>query len=317
MSTTAPRRRLGAAGILDDLSLSRPVLGCMRLADDPDRASTKHVRALLDAALALGITTIDHADIYGFWLTEPPGFHLVEELFGRVFAEAPDLRDRLEIVTKAGIVPEGVNGATVKHYDFSAEHLTRQIDGSLKALGTDRIDLFLLHRPDLLIDAEVTARVLDNALAAGKIRAVGVSNFTPARIDMLAEALCGRLVAHQVEISVLAPAALDDGTIDHCTARGLTPMAWSPLGGQRLFRSGEPHEERVRAALRQVSEAHGLAGIDQAALAWLMAHPSGIVPVLGTSRAERLAPAVAAASTTLSRQEWYQVYQTVMGHPVP
>jgi predicted oxidoreductase len=309
--------RPGQADPTGALSLSRPVLGCMRLADDPARAGERDIQALIEAALSVGITSLDHADIYGFWLTDPPAFHHVEALFGRTFAAAPGLRDRVEIVAKAGIVPEGVGGATVKHYDFSAAHLTRQIDASLAALKTDWIDLFLLHRPDVLIDAEETARALDDAVAAGKIRAVGVSNFTPARIDLLAGALGARLVAQQVELSVLAPEALEDGTIDHAVARGLTPMAWSPLGGQRLFSDPGAPAAQVRTALEAVARDHGLAGIDQAALAWLMSHPAGIVPVLGTSRAERLAPAVAAAHTPIERTAWYQVYQTVMGRPVP
>lgn len=300
-----------------DVTLSRLVMGCMRIADDPAFAGTDHILQMIDTCLEVGITSFDHADIYGVG-SGRRRMHSVEALFGQALAQRPSVRDAMEIVTKCGIVPAaGDEPAPVGHYDFSAERIIQQVDRSLAALAIDTIDLLLLHRPDYLMDPEETASTLNALVAAGKVRAVGVSNFRPSFVDLLIPHLSQPLVAHQIEMSVLAPGALIDGTIDQAHLRGLVPMAWSPLGGKALFSSHDDQARRVRHALHDVGREVGLAGLDQVALAWLMRHPAGIAPVLGTTKPARIADAVAAGDVRLTRPQWYAILEASQGVRVP
>ncbi|MEQ9815539.1 MAG: aldo/keto reductase [Azospirillaceae bacterium] len=303
--------------IADGLNLSRIAVGCMRLTDDPDRATTAAVRALIDTALAAGATTFDHADIYGS-ASGAGRMHACEALFGQALRERPGLRDGIELVSKCGIVlARGEQAAPVGHYDFTPSYLRRQVEGSLRALGTDRLDLLLLHRPDLLMEPLAVAETLAALVEEGKTRAVGVSNFTTHQMALLERAL-GQLpiAAHQVELSPVHMDALHDGTLDQMQARGTVPMAWSPLGGRRLFDTADAVAVRVRAALSQAAEAAGLAGIGEAAIAWLMTHPSEPVAVLGTTQPDRLRR-LAGVATPLDRVSWYRVVEAWRGSPVP
>mgnify|MGYP000435986031 CR=1 FL=1 len=307
--------------IADGLSLSRIAVGCMRLTDDPDRATTAAVRALIDTALECGATTFDHADIYGS-ASGAGRMHACEALFGQALRERPGLRDGIELVSKCGIVlARGEQAAPVGHYDFTPAYLRRQVEGSLRALGTDRLDLLLLHRPDLLMEPLAVAETLAALVEEGKARAVGVSNFTVHQVALLERAL-GQLPlsAHQVELSPLHMDALVDGTLDQMQARDMVPMTWSPLGGRRLFDAAAPVADpvaaRVRAALATAAEMAGLAGIGEAAIAWLLTHPSRPVAVLGTTRPDRLRR-LAGVATTLDRVSWYRVVEAWRGSPVP
>jgi len=289
----------------------------MRLAGDPASATPDHVLRLIETCLDVGITSFDHADIYGFW-SEQRRMHSVESLFGHALALRPSLRKRMEIITKCGIVPAS-NGeqSAVAHYDFSAERISQQVDRSLAALGVDMIDLLLLHRPDYLMSPAETAATLNGLVAAGKVRAVGISNFRPAFVELLMPHLSQPLVVHQFEISVLATDALTDGTVDHAHRNGLVPMAWSPLGGNSLFASHDDRAHRVRRVLHDVGKEVGMAGLDQVALAWLLRHPAGIVPVIGTTKPARIFDAVAACDVQLSRPQWYAILEASLGASVP
>jgi predicted oxidoreductase len=244
--------------------------------------------------------------------------HSVETLFGKALEQRPSIRDSIEIVTKCGIVPDaGDELASVAHYDFSAERIVRQVDRSLAALSVETIDLLLLHRPDYLMDPVETASTLNGLVAAGKVRAIGVSNFRPSFVDLLVPHLSHPLAAHQLELSVLAPGALMDGTIDQAHLGGLVPMAWSPLGGKALFSGHDDQAQRVRRTLHDVGKQVGLTGLDQIALAWLMRHPARIAPVLGTTKPSRIGDAVAACEVNLSRLQWYAILEASLGAPVP
>ncbi|EKE45793.1 aldo/keto reductase [Oceaniovalibus guishaninsula JLT2003] len=287
---------------LGDISVSRIVYGMWRLGDDAD-TSPGHVRAKIEACLDQGITTLDQADIYG-------GYR-AEELLGA--ALTPALRDRVEIVTKCGIVaPMGRHSAvTVKHYDTSRAHIEASIDASLRAMGIDTIDLLLIHRPDPMMDRAETGGALDDAVRSGKVRAVGVSNFRPWDFALLQGAMETPLVTNQIELSLACLDPFTNGDLAAVQERGLRPMAWSPLGGGALMTDAGP----LQAALDAVAEEQGT---DRAAVAvaWLLAHPAGIVPVMGTNSPERIARIGQAARVTMDRQTWFRLYTLALGHEV-
>jgi predicted oxidoreductase len=285
--------------------LSRLVYGMWRLGDDPD-TSPAHVQAKIEACLAQGITSMDQADIYGGYTAEA--------ILGRALRAAPGLRDRIEIVTKCGIIaPVGRQAAArVKHYDTSAAHIAASAEASLREMATDRIDLLLIHRPDPLIDPEETGRALDDLVASGKVRAVGVSNFRPWDIRLLQGAMSQRLVTNQIELGLAAHEAFVNGDIAHLQEQRMPVMAWSPLAGGRLLAEAP---EPLRLLLARLAAE---AGTDWSAvaLAWLLHHPARILPVLGTNSLARIADASQALRVPMDRQIWYQLYSAALGRDV-
>lgn len=290
------------------IELSRIIYGMWRVGDDSD-TSPGHIRAKIEACLEQGITTIDQADIYGGYTAEA--------LLGSCLKDSPGLRDRLEIVTKCDIVaPVGRHaGARVKHYDTSAEHIRRSIEQSLADLGTDRIDLLLIHRPDPLMDHRETGRALDDAVRLGKVRAVGVSNFRPWDWTLLQSAMETPLATNQIEISLAAHDALTNGDVAFLQERGIPPMAWSPLGGGALVGPRRGDTAEVHAVLARVAEE---AGTDEAAVAvaWLLAHPSGILPIMGTNSIDRIRALGDAPRLNMDRQTWFELYTAALGREV-
>lgn len=259
-------------------------------------------------ALDLGITTFDHADIYGGYT--------IEAMFGAAFARAPGLRNRLQIVTKCGIklVSPQRPAHALKSYDSGRAHVRASVDESLRALRTDRIELLLMHRPDLLMEPEELAATFGELRAAGKVLHFGVSNHTPAELALLHRR--HPLVTHQIEFSPLQMQALADGTFTQCVDLGLRPMLWSPLGGGRLFTGSDAQAQRVRAVLQALAGQHGVSAAT-IAYAWLLRHPSRPVPITGSGRIEALREAVAATRVALSREDWYRVWQASMGQELP
>ncbi|MFD1479762.1 aldo/keto reductase [Paracoccus nototheniae] len=291
--------------LTDDLSLSRLVYGMWRIGDDPD-TSPAHVQAKIESCLAQGITTMDQADIYGGYTAEA--------VLGRALRTAPDLRDRIEIVTKCGIVaPMGkYSDVACKHYDTSAAHLRASVEASLRDMGTDRIDLLLIHRPDPLMDADDTGAALDALITSGKVRAVGVSNFRPWDVDLLQASMQAPLVTNQIEISLAAPGALTNGDLAFHQRRRDPVMAWSPLGGGRLMTD----QGLLGQALDQMADAFGV-DRQAVAVAFLLRHPAMILPVLGTNSLARIARIADAGQVDLSRVQWFQLYQAALGQEVP
>lgn len=290
----------------NDLTVSRLVYGLWRLGDDAD-TSPGHVQRKVEACLEQGITTMDHADIYGGYTGEA--------IFGGALKTAPHLRDRIEIVTKCGIVaPMGRHaGARVKHYDTGRAHITTSVETSLRDMGLERIDLLLIHRPDPMIDPAETGAVLDELVASGKVRAVGVSNFTPHDFSLLQSAMASPLVTNQIELSLLETAAFTNGDLASLMERRIHPMAWSPLGGGRLF-GGEATP--LKAKLSEIAAAQG---VDEGsvAIAWLLAHPAGILPVMGTNSLPRIAAITQALEVSIDRQAWFELYTAANGQEVP
>ena len=294
-------RTLGSSGI----AISPIAWGMWRLAED-GRSAAEAAR-LVHAALDAGITLLDTADIYGF--NGASGFGDAEALLGEVLAAEPALRGRMVLATKGGILPP-------LPYDQSAEYLNTAIDASLKRLRTDTIDLWQVHRPDILAHPQEVARTLEAAVAAGKIRTLGVSNFTPAQVAALNHFLDNKLVATQPEISPLRIACFENGELDQAMQLGLTALAWSPLGGGRLVNPEGERDVAVAAALDSVA---GKTGVTRsvAAYSWLMAHPAGIVPIIGSQQVERIAEGAAALALRWSREDWYAVLVAARGERLP
>jgi predicted oxidoreductase len=307
MTAIVPAVPLSRSGPL----LSRVVYGTWRLFDDAPSATPQHVLRRLEACVDFGITTIDTAEIYG-------GYE-VEELLGRALALAPGLRQRLQIVTKCGIyVPNARHPERrVAFYNASAQRLQKSCEKSLRLLGTDVIDLFLVHRPDWLTPAEDTARGLDALQAAGKIRSAGVSNYLVGQLELLASRVERPLVTNQIELSLFEMGAITDGTLDQAQRLGMRPMAWSPLGGGRLFEAQDPAASRVRAAMASLRDKYDGADETALALAWVLVHPSRPVAIYGTNKLERLASAARAASVQLAREDWYLLWEAAQGRRVP
>jgi predicted oxidoreductase len=267
---------------------------------------TERTLAWIEACLGLGITTFDHADLYGKFTCEAQ--------FGAALARKSSLRAQLQIVTKCGIRPHGSGTppARVKHYDSSAAYVQASVDRSLAALQCEVIDVLLLHRPDPLMDADALAHTFNALHAAGKVRYFGVSNHNPAQIDLLQSRCTAPLVTNQIELSLRQIQAFTDSSLDHAQQHRMRPMAWSPLAGGQLLR-----EDFLSHLLREMTQELGLQTPEQTALAWLMAHPAGIVPVLGSREPQRLAQAVAATQVRMGREDWFRLWSAALGREVP
>jgi predicted oxidoreductase len=289
--------------------LSRMALGLWRLADWG--LDGVQLLDLIHASLELGITTFDHADIYGDYACE--------QLFGRALRREPSLREGMQIVTKCGIKLVSARRPEhgIKHYDTSLAHIVASAENSLRMLNTDYIDLLLIHRPDPLLDPGEIAAAFTALREAGKVLHFGVSNFTPSQFELLASRLDFPLVTNQVELSPMNMEVLHDGTIDQCQRLGISPMAWSPLAGGRLFQDETAQTGRLNEALTSIGQQLGGATLDQVALAWILRHPARIIPVLGTGKTERVRSAAGAEALALTREQWFSIWSASAGEAVP
>ena len=287
-----------------EVSLSRIVYGMWRLGDD-EYTNPEHVRAKIDASLDQGITSFDQADIYG-------GYQ-AEEILGNALSGSA-LRNKMEIVTKCDIIaPVGrYADARVKYYDTSRDHIMASVDHSLRLMGIDHVDLLLIHRPDPLMDHHETGAALDEVIASGKVRSVGVSNFRPYDWELLQSAMKNKLVTNQIELSVLAHDSFVNGDVTFHQRIGTPLTAWSPLAGGALFSGDHPD---VMSALSKVASENN---VDETAvaIAWLLAHPSRILPVLGTNSLERIKGMSDALDVKMDRQTWYEIYTAALGREV-
>ncbi|MFN0066859.1 MAG: aldo/keto reductase family oxidoreductase [Limisphaerales bacterium] len=300
---------------------SRLAYGCWRLAGTWNPAEVTpdaeaRGRAAVRAAVEAGFTGFDLADIYCHGVCE--------RIFGDVLRGTPGLRERLVIVSKCGIRPPGDPAGTPYRYDFSAAYIEASCEGSLRRLGIETLDVYLLHRPDYLMDPAEVAGAFDRLRRAGKVREFGVSNFAPSQVAALQAALPFPLVTNQVEFSLAHLAPLADGTLDQCLERRLTPMAWSPLAGGKLGDGAQrvlPAQEHYDTAainfeLDAIAGERGATRM-QVALAWLLRHPAGVVPVIGTTDPARIREAAQAAALELTREEWYRLLVAARGEPLP
>lgn len=315
-----------------ELDASRLVYGCMGLVSSWDGSAftdaerSRAVR-LVTTAVEQGINFFDHADIYARGQSEA--------VFGEVLQQVPDLRDGMIIQSKCGIrFKDDPELGVPARYDFSYEHIVRSVEGSLRRLRTDRLDILLLHRPDPLVEPEEVARAFDELQGSGKVRYFGVSNHTPGQMALLQRTVEQPLVANQLELSLLHHHMMNEGvianqeggqytaaagTLDYCRLHSIMVQAWSPVARGHLFNPPEGADERVRATAALVATlAEEKATTKEAiVLGWLLRHPVGIQPIIGTTNVDRLVASCAVDAVTLSREEWYALFTAARGESVP
>ncbi len=291
------------------LQMSRIVHGQMRMA--AWKRTNHELLHFFEELADLGITTFDHADIYGNYTCEA--------LLGDVMALNPGFRNRIEIVTKCGIklMSDKFPERKVKHYDYSYEHIVGSVETSLRNFRTDRIDLLLLHRPAPFFDAEEVAYAFSDLHSAGKVLHFGVSNFLPVQFDLLQSCMNQLLVTNQVEISPYCLEHFENGNLDFLYRQEIMPMAWSPMAGGRLYDPGDEKGQRIMRVVKEVTAEVGAAHPDEVIIAWLLKHPAGILPVVGTGSMERIRQAIAARELEMTLEQWYRIFIASRGRELP
>ncbi len=291
----------------NDISLSAVVAGCMRTKDS--QLEGDKLLEFVELCLELGVTSYDHAPVYGCYTCE--------EIFGdAVLKVKPSLRERMEIITKTGIVLPGVEGNKTIYYKSTKEQIEKEVDESLRKLNTDYIDVLLIHRPDPLAHPQETAEALESVIKSKKVLSVGVSNFMPSQIQMLQSYLNVPIVTNQMELSVKTVDNFFNGVTDDALTRRMPLMSWSPLGGGSVFVGEDEQSLRLRRVLGAIAETHNVT-IDTIMYAWLFAQPVEIAAVTGTMKIERMKKAIEGLNIELSYDEWYQILAASRGYDVP
>jgi len=294
--------------LTDDLELSRIVHGLMRLSEWG--FSKKERLNLIESIIDLGITSFDHADIYGNYSCE--------ELFGEALALKPEIRKDIQLITKCGIKMISKNRPEhkIKHYDTTKEHIISSVENSLKNLQTDYLDLLLIHRPDPLMNPDQIAETFKSLEAKGKVLNFGVSNFKPTEFEMLSSRLDFPLVTNQIEVSVMALENFENGSINKCLEKDISPMAWSPLAGGSVFNSNQERAARVRKTLLKIKEETNADSIAQLMYAWILKHPARIIPIVGSGKINRIEEACSSLAVELSREQWFEILESSRGREV-
>ncbi|HYE32945.1 MAG TPA: aldo/keto reductase [Methylomirabilota bacterium] len=304
------------------LRSSQLAYGCWRIAGPVENAPVTaeretHAVKAISTALDCGFTMFDLADVYS-------DGH-AEELFGHALRQIPGMRDRVVISTKCGIRKQGDPDQHAPYrYDFTSKHIIESAEKSLRRMGTDVIDLYQLHRPDYLANPIEVADAFTRLKQSGKVKEFGISNARPTLVAVFQRFCPMQLVVNQVEISLMKLDCFHDGTLDQCMLEGITPLAWSPLGGGRLSYAHpvdlhDPiHAKRLKLKeeLDHIARHHNV-NRAAVALAWLLMHPSGIVPIVGTTNPEHICETTKAVSLQLSREEWYRLMEAAVGHRLP
>ncbi len=289
------------------INISTPIAGCMRWGKWGASFTLEEYKFIITECLEKGITSFDHADIYGDYTTEAE--------FGEALKGATALRQQMQIITKCGIQLVTANKPfnTIKSYNTSKKHIITSTEQSLKNFNTDYLDVLLIHRPDPLLNPEEVAEAIDELKQQGKILHFGVSNFLPHQIDMLQQLV--RVEFNQLEISIIHLLPITNGMLDHCIQHKIIPMAWAPLGGGILSDDTHPHYRSIATTASKLA-AEYKTGINQILIAFLLAHPSKIIPVLGTTKIERLVQAKEAGNIELKREDWFKLYIALTGEEI-
>ncbi|MGI4845992.1 MAG: aldo/keto reductase [Janthinobacterium lividum] len=287
------------------LALSRIVAGMWRMNDWGMQVQQRV--AFIEQCVELGVTSFDHADIYGDYG--------VESTFGEALRAQPSLRDRIELVSKCGIklVSEKRPQHGIQHYDTTASHIIASAEESLRRLGTSHLDLLLIHRPDPLMDFDEVAEAFTRLQQTGKVRHVGVSNFTRHQFECLNRRV--PLATNQVEFSPMCVAPMFDETFDGLQDLGIAPMVWSPLGGGRLFTSNDARALETRSVIQEIAERMETP-FASVLFAWIMQLPSRPIPLTGTGRLDAIREAVAGTAFQLERGDWFRILRAARGHEV-
>ncbi|NQU34364.1 MAG: aldo/keto reductase [Bacteroidetes bacterium] len=292
-----------------NLKSSRIVHGHWRLSDWD--LSSKELLKLVQQTMHLGITTFDHADIYGNYTCE--------RIFGDALRLAPDLRKDIQIITKCGIklISDKYPDRKHKYYDYSYQHIVNSVEQSLKNFNTNYIDLLLLHRPSPFFNPEEVARAFSQLKKNGKVLNFGVSNFNTQQFELLDSYVEDKLVTNQVEISPLCLEHFENGNIDYFLQNRLVPMAWSPLTGGEILYPKSEKAIRTYGTLSEVANELNINSIDKIIYSWLLSHPVSIIPVVGTSKIERLQKAVDALKIEMTNEQWLRIYSASTGKELP
>lgn len=291
-----------------DFSISRIVHGHWRLNDW--KLTPQELLTFSKKAVELGITTIDHAAIYGDYT--------VEKQFGEALKLEPSFREKIEIITKCGLnlISSKFPERTIKHYDFSYQHIISSVENSLKQFGVEMIDVLLLHRPSPLYYPTEVARAFSDLKQAGKVAHFGVSNFTPQQFNTLNSFLTDKLITNQIELSPYNLEHFDNGNIDFLIQNNVKPMAWSPLAGGKLLTETNDKAIRIQKVLAKIANQKNDVAIEEIAYSWLLKHPVEIIPIVGSGKLERLKFAVNALQIELTTEEWFEIYQAITGKSV-
>ncbi len=283
---------------------SKIIVGTMTWGSWGKQLSKMEMADLMNHCIQKGLTTFDHADIYGDYSTEAD--------FGKAFVESGVQRSDIQLISKCGIQMTSGRNNQLKHYEYGQEYIIWSAEESLRKLNTEYLDLFLLHRPSPLMEADEIAKAALSLLNSGKIKKFGVSNFTPAQIAMLETAI--PVSANQVEFSLTHTSPLFDGTWDDCIAHNRLAMAWSPLGS--VFREASEKSKRIKKNLKTLSEKYS-ADESQLLLAWMLKPPVKAHPVIGTTTKDRITSSASAANIDLELQDWFALLEASNGHEVP
>ncbi len=282
---------------------SRVISGCMTWGSWGKKLSTDDMIDFMNHCLEQGLTTFDHADIYGDYGTE--------EDFGKAFSASGVDRTKIQLISKCGIQMTSGRNNLLKHYEYSKEYIIWSVETSLKKLQTEYLDLLLLHRPSPLMIPDEIAEAATKLLKDGKIKSFGVSNFTPSQIATLEKSI--PISCNQVEFSLTHNTPMDDGTFDDCILNGRHAMAWSPLGV--VFREQTEQTERIKKVLNELGEKYN-ADASQLLLAWIMKHPAKVHPVVGTTNKERITAAIQASRIDMELQDWFSLLEASRGEEV-
>ncbi|BBE31209.1 oxidoreductase [Tepiditoga spiralis] len=286
------------------LILSKIVHGMMRL--NTWNYTKKELLKLIEKDIDIGVTTFDHADIYGNYTCE--------KIFGEVLKDKKDLRRRIQIITKCGIVLSKKNH--IKYYDTSKEHIIKSVETSLKNLNTDYIDLLLIHRPDPLMNPNKVAEAFNELKRDGKVLHFGVSNFTSQQFKMIESRLNFPLITNQIEVSPYNLSNFKNDEINFLMKKRVNPMAWSPNAGGLLFKPNDEKSKKLNNVLNEVAKELNLNSIDKVIYAWILNHPAGILPIIGSGKVERLKIAIDSLNIKLTKEQWFKIYTTSLGHNV-
>ena len=292
-----------------DLEVSRIIHGHWRLTDW--HLSPQELLKLTEQSINLGITTFDHADIYGGYSCE--------KLFGDALNFKKDIRQNIQIITKCGIklLSPKFPSRQLKYYDYSFDYIVNSVENSLKNFGTDYIDILLLHRPSPFFNPEEVAKAFTHLKQSGKVLHFGVSNFTSQQFDMLNAYVDNPLVTNQVEMSPYCLEHFDNGNIEHFLKEQIKPMAWSPLAGGNLLNPQDEKGKRIFKALQEVADELNIQSLDKVVYSWLLNHPSSIIPIVGTIKIERLQNATESLSIKMTLAQWFKIYTASTGYEVP
>jgi len=283
---------------------SKIIIGCMSWGKGGKLLSTKEQSDLINFCVENGYNTFDHADIYGDYTTEAE--------FGRALKHSGVQRESIQLITKCGIQNDGKNrNNRVKHYNYSKEYIVWSAEESLKNLGTDYLDTFLLHRPSPLMHPDEIAEAITQLKESGKIREFGVSNFTPSQMSLVSDKV--KISVNQVEFSLTQPSAMEDGTFDYLLQHGIGAMSWSPLGS--VFKKEDKQTQRIKKVLASLTDKYQTTE-DVLLLAWILKHPVHISPVIGTTNRERIKNSSRPLELDLELEDWFILLESSRGHKV-